>query len=76
MTDEQHVRLKILLAYIKNAHRFEIAMSGMDTIMCTHLAARLILDGEPPTKDDWEAFEGWNEIDLDEAVDEETAAKN
>lgn len=76
MTDEQSARLKILLAYIKNADKFETPLSGMDTVMCTQIAGRVVFDGKPLTKADFDAFEEWNNFDLDEAIDEETATQN
>lgn len=75
MTDSpKATRLTLFLAMINNAERFAAPITPMECLIVAHLAQEWVETGEVPDPEEWDKYD--YEIDLDEAIDEETATQN
>lgn len=75
MTDNpKATRLTILLAVLNSADKFGSPMSFMEALICSKFGADYVETGDIATSEEWDAYD--EDIDLDEAIDEETATQN
>jgi hypothetical protein len=75
MTDDaKRDCIELFRLMVENANKFAFPITPMECMIVAHLVNEWAETREIPAPEQWDQYD--YEIDLDEAVDEETAPKN